>query len=253
MAEQPNPYAFPTSVYVSSSVTIKLSENNYLLWKTQMESLLMSPKLLGFVNGQIPPPLEQVTTIVNDAPVQTPNPRFEEWTCLKVMMCLTPCQPFQSQTSDREWIADFGASAHMISSTSQMPNATPYNGPEHIMVDDGNFLPITHVGSTTLTTDTGSLPLNDVLICPSMQKSLLFVSELCGDYPCGVFFDSNAVYVIDLDTQKVVTKGPRNKGLYVLERKEFVAYFSNHQCAASDMVWHQRLGHVNCNIPSCDM
>lgn len=81
-----------------------------------------------------------------------------------------------------------------------------------------------------------------------MQKSLLSVSKLCDDYPCGVFFDANVVYVIDLQTQKVVTKGPRRKGLYVLENKEFVACFSNRQCAASDMIWHQRLGHANFQI-----
>ncbi|XP_048600004.1 uncharacterized protein LOC106352005 [Brassica napus] len=484
MAEQPDPYPFPTGVHITSSVTIKLSDSNYLLWKTQMESLLRSQKLLGFATGQILPPPEQVTTVVNNVPVQTPNPRFEEWTCtdqlviswiygtlteevLGTVHCLTtfhdvwfsladnynkssiarefelrrslqlmskkgkdfatycrefraicdklssigkpveesmkifsftnglgreydpiitviqssmtrvpaptlndvisevsgfdtrlqsyeatsdvlPNMAFQTQRgfynnynrgrgnnysrsrggfsnrggyssrggfstrgrgftqqvsnsggnnnnnnnntrpvcqicgrtghsalrcwnrfdnsyqsddlphalsafpvsdlSGREWIADSGATAHMTSSTSHMQNATPYNGPEHIMVADGNFLPITHVGSTTLTTDTGSLPLNDVLICPSMQKSLLSVSKLCDDYPCGVFFDSNAVYVIDLDAQKVVTKGPRNKGLYVLETRECVAYFSNRQCAASDIVWHQRLGHANFQI-----
>lgn len=136
----------------------------------------------------------------------------------------------------------------MTSSTAQVTNAQPYNGSENVMVADGSFLPITHVGSTTLTTRTGSIPLNDVLICPSMQKSLLSISKLCDDYPCGVFFDSNDVYVIDLDTQKVVTTGPRREGLYVLEKKEFVAYYSNRQCAASDMIWHQRLGHTNFQI-----
>lgn len=47
---------------------------------------------------------------------------------------------------------------------------------------------------------------------------------------------------------KLVTQDPRTKGLYVLEKKEFVAHFSNRQCAASDMVWHQRLGHANFQI-----
>lgn len=41
----------------------------------------------------------------------------------------------------------------------------------------------------------------------------------------------------------MVTKGPRRESLYVLESQEFVAFYSNRQCAASDMVWHQRLGH----------
>lgn len=66
MAEQKHPfYPFPTSVHITSSVTIKLNDSNYLLWKTQLESLLRSQKLLGFVTGQIPPPQAQVTTVVN--------------------------------------------------------------------------------------------------------------------------------------------------------------------------------------------
>lgn len=81
-----------------------------------------------------------------------------------------------------------------------------------------------------------------------MQKSLLSVSKLCEDYPCGVYFDDNVVYVIDLDTQKMVTKGPRREGLYVLENLKFVAFYSNWQCVTSDMVWHQRLGHANFQI-----
>lgn len=113
------------------------------------------------------------------------------------------------------------------------------------MVGDGAYLPITHVGSTTFLSQTGKLPLNDVLVCPSMQKFLLSVSKLCDDYPCGVFFDANSVYVIDLLEQKVVTKGPRSKGLYVLKDTQVEVHFSNRQVAASETVWHHRLGHSN--------
>lgn len=53
MAEPQNHYPFPTSLHVLNSVTLKLNENNYLLWKTQFEALLSSQKLLGFVTGQV--------------------------------------------------------------------------------------------------------------------------------------------------------------------------------------------------------
>ncbi|CAE5962997.1 unnamed protein product [Arabidopsis arenosa] len=81
MAEALDPYPFPSSLYVSSSVTLKLNDSNYLLWKTQFESLLRSQKLLGFVTGQIGPPEATVTVTVNGAVVTTPNPDFEAWTC----------------------------------------------------------------------------------------------------------------------------------------------------------------------------
>lgn len=66
------------------------------------------------------------------------------------------------------------------------------------MVGVGAYLPITHVGSTTLSSTSGNITLNEVLVCPNIQKSLLSVSKLCEEYPCGVFFDANSVCIIDI-------------------------------------------------------
>lgn len=85
------------------------------------------------------------------------------------------------------------------------------------MVGDGAYLPITHVGSATITSASGTISLHEVLVCLDIKKSLISVSKLCEDYPCGVFFDSVNVYMIDLQKQRVVSKGPRNKGLYMLK------------------------------------
>lgn len=73
---------------------------------------------------------------------------------------------------------------------------------------------ITHVGSTTITSSKGTIPLNEVLVCPGIHKSLLSVSKLCDDYPCGVYFDANKVCVIDLKHSESGVKGSRIKGLY---------------------------------------
>lgn len=80
-AEQVGLFPFPSTIHVSNSVTIKLNDSNYLLWKTQMESLLRSQKLMGFVTGQIPVPAEHTTTVVNNVEVQAPNPHYEAWIC----------------------------------------------------------------------------------------------------------------------------------------------------------------------------
>ncbi|CAA7017412.1 unnamed protein product, partial [Microthlaspi erraticum] len=68
MADPVLPYPFPSNVHVLSSVTIKLNDSNYLLWKTQFESLLSSQKLIGFVNGGL------------TAPPET-SPLYESWFC----------------------------------------------------------------------------------------------------------------------------------------------------------------------------
>uniref|UniRef100_A0A1J3HPK9 Uncharacterized protein n=1 Tax=Noccaea caerulescens TaxID=107243 RepID=A0A1J3HPK9_NOCCA len=81
MAQALDSYPFPSNLHVDSSVTLKLNETNYLLWKTQFEALLRSQKLLGFVNGQVSSPPATVTTVVNGVAVETPNPAFEAWNC----------------------------------------------------------------------------------------------------------------------------------------------------------------------------
>lgn len=58
------------------------------------------------------------------------------------------------------------------------------------MVADGNFLPITHVVFTNLSVSTSIIPLNDIVVCPSIKKLLLSFSKLCEDYLCGVLFDA---------------------------------------------------------------
>lgn len=76
---------------------------------------------------------------------------------------------------------DSGASSHITNSAHHLQQSQPYVGSDSVMVGDGAFLPITHVGSTNLPSSSGSLPLNEVLVCPSITKSLLSVSKLCDD------------------------------------------------------------------------
>lgn len=111
--------------------------------------------------------------------------------------------------SGKEWYPDSGATVRVTTSTQSLQTAHPYEGQDAAMVGDGAYLPITHVGSSNITSTAGTIPLNEVLVCPDIKKSLLSVSKLCEDFPCGVYFDVQHVYVIDLQTQKVVSKGPR--------------------------------------------
>lgn len=74
-------YPFPSKVHVLSCVKLKLTDSNYLLWKTQIESLLSSQKLLGFVTGATPSPPATRPVINNNVPGEEANPQFEAWFC----------------------------------------------------------------------------------------------------------------------------------------------------------------------------
>lgn len=148
---------------------------------------------------------------------------------------------------NKNWIYDSGATAHVTPSATNLQYAHPYEGTDAVMIGDGAYLPITHVGST-ISSPAGIIQLNEVLVCPDIQKSLLSVSKLCDDMSCGVFFDATNVYVIDLHKAKVVTKGPRSKGLYILKNQELEANFSDRHISTSEDVWHLRLGHSSSKV-----
>ena len=113
------------------------------------------------------------------------------------------------------------------------------------MVGKGEFLPITHTGPANIASSSGKLPLKDVLVCPNIAKSLLSVSKFTKDYPCGFDFDCDNVRVYDKGTKKVLLKGRISNGLYKLRSLADHAFFTIRRVAASDEVWHQRLGHPN--------
>ncbi|XP_010490261.1 PREDICTED: uncharacterized protein LOC104768010 [Camelina sativa] len=118
-------------------------------------------------------------------------------------------------TDDNGWYPDSGATAHITNTTQRLQKVQPYFGNDVVMASDGNYLPITHTGSANLPSTSGN-PLNDVLVCPGIAKSLLSVSKLTKDYPCAVTFDSDDVFVKDKETYKLLTKGKESDGLYKL-------------------------------------
>lgn len=111
------------------------------------------------------------------------------------------------------------------------------------MVGNGDFLPITHVGSIAITALKGNLTLEDVLVCPAITKFLLSVSKLTSDYPCEFIFDSDIVYVKDKSTSQVLSLGRKHEGLYLLENPQFFALYSSKQQITSDDICHKRLAY----------
>lgn len=104
---------------------------------------------------------------------------------------LTTCS--NSRQNGAEWYPDSGSTAHVTNSAQHLDTAQEYDGNDRVMVGNGDFLPITHVGSASIPTATGKIPLLDVLVCPTITKSLLSVSKLTDDYPYKFTFDGSAV------------------------------------------------------------
>ncbi|XP_010469740.1 PREDICTED: uncharacterized protein LOC104749744 [Camelina sativa] len=76
-----NTFPFPENVHLMSSITLKLNDTNYILWKTQFKPLLSSQTLIGFVNGAINAPAQTRLVVNGEVSNEVPNPQYESWFC----------------------------------------------------------------------------------------------------------------------------------------------------------------------------
>ena len=73
------PYTPPT-LKIINSVTVKLTEKNYILWKPQFEAFLNGQRLLGFVTRETPQPLATISAPgINGTSTPVPNPDHTLW------------------------------------------------------------------------------------------------------------------------------------------------------------------------------
>ncbi|KAF3780320.1 hypothetical protein EJ110_NYTH39541 [Nymphaea thermarum] len=71
-------YPYPLNLNVSNFVSLKLTHNNFLLWKTQVLALIESQDMEGFLIGAISAPPKNIT-VPADPQKLISNPRYESW------------------------------------------------------------------------------------------------------------------------------------------------------------------------------
>ena len=75
------PAAEPGPFHFAHLVTVKLSANNYLLWRAQVLPLMRSHYLEGYVDGPLPcPPAMVPVPSSHGGSVMVPNPAHRRWT-----------------------------------------------------------------------------------------------------------------------------------------------------------------------------
>ena len=71
-------YAYPSNLNVANFVSLKLTSTNFLLWETQVISLIESQDLIGFITGTISGPEAEIQNSTADG--MMPNPDLAAWT-----------------------------------------------------------------------------------------------------------------------------------------------------------------------------
>ena len=64
-------YPYPSTLNISNFISLKLTQNNYMLWKTQINGLIESQDMGGFLDGTYPELAEFVLKSTIEAEAST--------------------------------------------------------------------------------------------------------------------------------------------------------------------------------------
>jgi hypothetical protein len=154
---------------------------------------------------------------------------------------------------DQQWFADSGANAHITNELENLAIQQPFQGPDSVVVGNGDGLVIENTGSSTLlsTTSPYSTPpfkLKDILHCPAASTNLFSIQKFCKDNACFFILTDSHFYVKDNQTWEILLEGWSENGLYPLRFQKtlfklnccFTAFLG---LKTTPSVWHFRLGH----------
>ncbi|CAL9005508.1 unnamed protein product [Prunus brigantina] len=161
----------------------------------------------------------------------------------------------QSQSPSASWIMDTGATAHVTADNSHLQNSVPYSGSNSLQVGDGNCLPISHIGSSVITTPSADFSLRNILHVPHITQNLLSVQKFLEDNQCSLTLYPSKFVIKDLVTQKMLYHSPLKEGMYKLTAG-VASVAAKTSCSASSflvnkcdlLTWHQRLGHPHASV-----
>ncbi|RVW60364.1 Retrovirus-related Pol polyprotein from transposon RE1 [Vitis vinifera] len=161
-----------------------------------------------------------------------------------------PPAPWQAQANvattvppNTTWLLDSGASHHVTTDLHNLALHSPFDGTDEIMIGDGSGLPISHTGSTSLTTPSHSFTLSNVLCVPTMKRNLISISQFCKSNNTSIEFLPSYFHVKDLQTGAILLQGRTKDGVYewplsTTQSRPLIA-FSSVKTTLSE--WHHRL------------
>ncbi|GKV12750.1 hypothetical protein SLEP1_g23864 [Rubroshorea leprosula] len=118
-----------------------------------------------------------------------------------------------STSKKGDWCIDSGASDHVTPDLANLALHSEYDRPDELLIGDGSGLTISHVGHTTLPTNTKPLTLKNVLCVPHAPCNLISVSKLCRNNNVLIEFHSEYFLVKDRTMGVTLLRGPNQHGV----------------------------------------
>lgn len=153
--------------------------------------------------------------------------------------------------ADPAWYMDSGATNHVIAELDNIDINTTYKGKKKLMVGNGKYLNITHIGSTRLGSHRNKpVRLGNVLRVLDIKKNLINVSKLTYENDVSIEFYPDFCLVKDLKTSVALLQRTLDNGLYFFTRPKSTGI--NHDFLSSSS--HKAIFSVNLsstNVTSC--
>lgn len=149
------------------------------------------------------------------------------------------------------WIVDSGAIDHMIYDIRLFSSYRSLRKPIKVVLPDGTLKTVEIAGKIQINKD---LVVDDVLLVEGFKQNLLSVTKLLDQNKLVGRIESNGIYFQDHTTKRIVAKGHRAGGLFLLKSEARVQHqkslqvgraMSNHAREINFDVIHARLGHCS--------
>ena len=108
--------------------------------------------------------------------------------------------------SHQSWYTNSGATNHVSTKLSNFSLKSYYHGENKLVIDNGNKLPITHVGHIEIPFLSSHFYLRNIPLVPQIKKSLLSISFLMTNNRIFVEFYFNVCLVKDKKNPSVLGK-----------------------------------------------
>ena len=147
-------------------------------------------------------------------------------------------------SSTNYWIVDSGATRHICYKAALFHSLRPISN-STVTLPNQTSISVSYIGNVSLGPN---LLLKDVLLVPQFKFNLLSVSALtssANDHGLMVRFLRDSFYIQELRSQRMIGKGGRRDGLYVLDSTTLVAASTTLINSVSVQTWHNCLGHLS--------